>query len=74
VTRSKDRQRYNAMKRINPDYKGFRGFQLEPDRAGQTPLETITCSACGRKRNVPLGIAVEQAESYRCQRCHEEGR
>ncbi len=74
MSRSKDQQRYDAMKRLNPDYKGFRGFQLEPDRPGQTPLEALTCAVCGRKRNVPLGVAVEQAERYVCQRCQEEGK
>jgi len=62
------------MKRLNPDYRGFRGHELEPDQPGQTPVEALTCSVCGRKRNVPLGIAAERGELYVCQSCQEEGK
>jgi uncharacterized paraquat-inducible protein A len=61
------------MKRLDPDYKGFRGHGSEPSRPGNVPLEQVTCSVCGRKRNVPRGIAVEQGESYVCSRCSEQG-
>ena len=70
--RSKDRQRVEAMKRLDPDYKGFRGHGNEPSRRGRTPLESVTCSVCGRKRNVARGIAVEQGGSYVCSRCSED--
>ena len=72
MSRRKDRQRYESMKRLNPDYKGFRGYDTEPDRPGQTPLQAVTCTVCGRKRNIPLGTAVEQGERYVCQQCQEE--
>ena len=62
------------MKGLDPDYKGFRGFTSEPDRPGKTPLEAVTCSVCGRKRNVPRGVAVEQGDRYVCATCREEGR
>ena len=74
MSRKKDRERYEAMRRINPDYKGFRGRGSEPDRSKTTPLEAIVCTACGRKRNVPVGIAIEQRDSYVCARCTDEGR
>ena len=74
MSRLKDRKRYEGMKRLNPDYKGFRGYGLEPDRPGQTPLRSVICTVCGRKRNVSLGIAVEQADQYVCQSCQEEGK
>lgn len=74
MTRSKDRLRYGAMKRLNPDYHGFRGYGQEPDRPGQTPLETVTCTACGRRRNVPVGVAVEQGDAFVCQSCRDEGK
>lgn len=73
MSRRKDRQRYESMKHLNPDYKGFRGYDVEPDQPGQTPLQAVTCTVCGRRRNVPLGVAVEQGEHYVCQRCREEG-
>ena len=61
------------MKRLDPDYKGFRGHGSEPSRPGNVPLEQVTCSVCGRKRNVPRGIAVAQGEGYVCSRCSEQG-
>ena len=74
VSRQRDRERFEAMKRLDPDYKGFRGFQKEPDRTGQTPLEAVTCTVCGRKRNVARGIALEQGDSFVCLSCGAEGR
>lgn len=74
MSRRKDRQRLDAMKRLNPEYGGFRGHGNEPDRPGKVPLRPVTCSVCGRKRNVPVGIAEAQAESYVCAACTEEGR
>ena len=74
MSRRKDRSRVEAMRRLDPDYRGFRGYQKEPTKPGNTPLEPVTCQVCGRKRNVPRGIAVEQGESYVCARCLEEGR
>jgi hypothetical protein len=62
------------MKRLDPDYKGFRGSQEEPDRPGNTPLEAVTCTVCGRKRNIPRGVAVEQRDTYICASCQQEGR
>ncbi len=74
MSRKKDRGRYESMKRINPDYKGFRGHASEPDRSRNTPLEAVVCTSCGRKRNVPRGIALEQRDSYVCGRCADEER
>lgn len=74
MSRKKDRERYEAMRRINPDYKGFRGRGSEPNRSKATPLEAVVCTVCGRKRNVPVGIAMEQRDSYVCTRCTDEGR
>ena len=58
--RRRDLERYEKMKRLNPDYKGFRGHQNEPDQPGKTPLESVTCRICGRKRNVAVGTATER--------------
>ena len=62
------------MKRLDPDYKGFRGLASEPDRPGKTPLEAAICTVCGRKRNVPRGVAAEQGERFVCAACITEGR
>ena len=69
--RRRDAQRYERMKRLNPNYKGFRGYSNEPNRPGNTPLVAVTCSSCGRKRNVAVGIAQERGDSYVCLRCSE---
>lgn len=74
MSRKRDRERLEAMRRLDPDYAGFRGYNSEPSRSGKTPLEAVTCSVCGRKRNVPRGVALEQGENYVCTRCVEEGR
>jgi hypothetical protein len=73
LSRRKDRERFEAMKRLDPDYKGFRGPGGEPIRQGNAPLEAATCSVCGRKRNVPRGIALEQGDDFVCTSCVEGG-
>ena len=73
MSRRADRERFEAMKRLDPDYKGFRGHRNEPNRRGKTPLESATCSVCGRKRNIPRGIAQERGDSYVCLICEEDG-
>ena len=72
MSRRKDRDRFTEMQRLDPDYRGFRGYGQEPTRAGNTPLETLTCSVCGRRRNVPAGIALEHGDKYVCLSCSEE--
>ncbi|MBI4299363.1 MAG: hypothetical protein HY666_06355 [Chloroflexi bacterium] len=71
MSRRKDQERLDLMKSLNPDYKGFRGYQEEPTRQGKTLLEAVTCSVCGHKRNVPLGIAQKQRDAYICLSCRE---
>ena len=71
MSRKKDRERFEAMRQLDPDYDGFRGHPTEPSRPGKTPLEAVTCSVCGRKRNVPRGVAEERGDSYVCSRCAE---
>ena len=73
LSRRKDRRRFEAMKRLDPDYRGFRGRGKEPNRPGNTPLEAVTCRICGRRRNVPRGVALEHGDNYVCFRCTEEG-
>ncbi len=70
MSRRKDRARLEAMKRLDPDYKGFRGHFQEPTR--KAPLEAVVCSLCHRKRNIPRGIALEEGEHYVCMSCRDE--
>lgn len=72
MSRRKDRERFMAQRRQNPDYKGFRGYANDPSRGGATPLVAVNCSVCGKKRNVPVGIAEEQGEDYVCMTCQDE--
>ena len=72
MSRRKDKDRLMALRRQNPDYKGFRGYVNDPSRQGNTPLVAVNCSVCGKKRNVPVGIAEEQGESYVCMTCQDE--
>ena len=74
MSRRKDRERLAAMRRLDPDYRGFRGHGEEPSRPGRVPLERATCKACGRTRNVPRGIALEQGDEYVCSSCTDEGK
>jgi len=72
LTRRKDRERYLDMKHLNPEYTGFRGSAPGAAGAQTTPLETVTCSVCGRRRNVAIGTAMEEGDSYVCLSCREE--
>ena len=72
MSRRKDRERLAAMQALDPDYRGFRGHGSEPDRSGTVPLEAVTCSVCGRKRNVPRGVALSQGDEYICSRCADD--
>jgi DNA-directed RNA polymerase subunit RPC12/RpoP len=59
------------MQRLNPDYVGFRGYDNPAESSGP-PLEKVTCSRCGRVRNVPVGVAAERGDDYVCATCQEE--
>lgn len=71
MSRRKDKERFQAMRHMDPDYRGFRGYGAEPSQ-GNVPLEPVNCSVCGRTRNVPRGIAIEQRDNYVCSNCLEK--
>ena len=73
MSRRRDREKFLELRRQNPDYKGFRGYENDPSRTGNTPLVAVNCSVCGKKRNVPVGIAEEQGENYVCITCQGGG-
>jgi hypothetical protein len=60
------------MKQRNPDYTGFRGYAAESTAPDQKSLEKVTCSVCGRVRNIPLGVAAQHKDDYVCATCQEE--
>jgi hypothetical protein len=69
MSRKKDRERVIALKRLNPDYAGFRGSDRERDQSRSAPMASLECSVCGRKRNVPAGLAQEQGNDFVCTSC-----
>jgi len=72
LSRRKDRERFTTMKQLNPDYVGFRGYGQDSTSSSEPPLEKVTCSRCGRTRNVPVGVAVDHQDDYVCATCQEE--
>ena len=68
----RDRERFAAMKKLDPDYKGFRGHDKEPSVPGNMDMVPIVCSSCKRKRNVPVGVAQGAGEEYLCAACIEK--
>ncbi|MQG76532.1 MAG: hypothetical protein FI703_04310 [SAR202 cluster bacterium] len=72
MSHRKDRERFLELRHQNPDYKGFRGYENDPSKTGNTPLVAVNCSVCGKKRNVAVGIADELGENYVCITCESE--
>lgn len=70
MSRRKDQERFLRLKQQNPDYVGFRGAGIVVPKA-QATLESVTCSVCNRKRNVPIDSLPEDRDSYICARCQE---
>lgn len=71
MSRRKDRERYLRLKQRDPDYAGFRGLGVATRPSVAVPLETIVCSVCHRKRNVPASDLPEDRHSYVCLSCEE---
>ena len=67
----KDRERFLQIQEANPDYVGFRGADTVVARAASPATETVVCSVCNRKRNVPSDTIPEDRDSYVCTRCQE---
>lgn len=70
MSRRKDRERFMALRGQNPRYRGFRGHH-DDDAPQSEPLEAVTCSVCGRRRNVSPEVAQGQPEGYVCLSCRE---
>lgn len=72
MSRRKDRERVEAMRREHPDYPGFRGPAREPNRRSDATLQAIVCSLCGRQRNVLIEVAQREGAKYVCLACQEK--
>ena len=71
MSRRKDQERFTRLKEQNPDYVGFRGPNTTPARPA-VALETVDCSVCQRKRNVPSDTIPADRSSFVCLSCQEE--
>ena len=73
MSRRKDRERFQRMKEQNPDYTGFRGIDTVIATPAPPPvLESVVCSVCSRRRNVPIETLPEDRSSFVCLRCQDE--
>ena len=70
MSRRKDLERFEQRRRANPDYAGFRGDDTVVEKP-PVPMESIVCSVCNRKRNVPNDTIPADRDSYVCLRCQE---
>jgi hypothetical protein len=73
MSRRKDRERFQRIKGQNPDYRGFRGATTEVAAPPPPPpaLESVTCSVCQRRRNVPVDTLPANRAEYVCLRCRD---
>ncbi len=73
MSRRKDRERFQRMKDQNPEYMGFRGADTVVAEPTSPPaLESIVCSVCQRRRNVPIDTLPEDRAEYVCLRCQDD--
>ncbi len=70
MSRRKDQERFLRRKQQNPDYVGFRGQNTVIAKA-PAALESVTCSVCSRKRNVPADTIPEDRDTFICARCQD---
>lgn len=72
MSRRKDRERFSRMKEQNPDYTGFRGADTVVAAPPPPPvLQSVVCSVCQRRRNVPVETLPADRAEYVCLRCQE---
>jgi hypothetical protein len=72
MSKRKDRARFAAQKTSNPHYQGFRGYGAGTAVPSPEALTTLTCTVCGRRRNVTQEIARTERETYVCLSCRDE--
>ena len=70
MSRRKDQGRFHRLKEQNPDYAGFRGANTVTAKAAPV-LESVECSVCHRRRNVPADSMPADRSDYVCLRCQE---
>ncbi len=70
MSRRKDQERFRRLKEQNPDYAGFRGVSTLIAKEVPT-LNSVECSVCHRRRNVPADSLPADRGDYVCLRCQE---
>jgi hypothetical protein len=70
LSRRKDQERFLRLKEQNPEYAGFRGVDTVTAKAAAA-LESVECSVCHRRRNVPVDGLPANRSDYVCLRCQE---
>ena len=70
MSRRKDQERFLRLKEQNPEYAGFRGVDTVTAKAAAA-LESVECSVCHRRRNVPVDGLPANRSDYVCLRCQE---
>ena len=70
----KDRERFLRLKEANSEYQGFRGAETvtAPAPPPAPITESVTCTSCGRKRNVNVDTLPEDRSTFVCIGCQEE--
>ena len=70
MSRRKDQERFRRLKEQDPDYGGYRGVNTVTAKAAPE-LESVECSVCYRRRNVPADSLPADRSDYVCLRCQE---
>ncbi|MCH8800046.1 MAG: hypothetical protein IH963_03980 [Chloroflexi bacterium] len=68
----KDRERFQRLRDVNPDYVGYRGTDMVITQPSSPATETVVCSVCNRKRNVASDSLPEDISTFVCLRCQED--
>lgn len=67
MSKRKDRDRVLRRQRLDPGYKGFRGFDARPP--SKPSLRALICTVCGRKKYAEEDVP---EEAFVCKSCLEE--
>ena len=70
MSRRKDQERFRRIREQTPEYTGFRGANTVTAK-GVPALESVECSMCHRRRNVPADTLPDDRSAYVCLSCQE---
>lgn len=67
MSKRKDREKFERIKRLYPEYQGYKGPRINSPSPPE--LKSLVCTRCGRRRNVSLDVP---EEGFVCVRCLSE--